>query len=70
MLDVGSGGPDPVDVNPYKLSASKMKSLHIKKLPTSLKEAINSFKLDNDFLKPIMDEDSMEMYIQHLKRLN
>ena len=59
--------PDPVNVNTYKLSASKMKSLHIKKLPTSLKEAINAFKSDNDFLKPVMDDGYMEMYVKHLK---
>ena len=59
--------PDPVDVNTYKLSASKMKSLHIKKLPTSLKEATNAFQSDHDFLKPIMDDDFFEMYVKHLK---
>ncbi len=59
--------PDPVDVNTYKLSASKMKSLDIKKLPTSLKEAINAFKLDNDFLKPAIDTDFIKMYLEHLK---
>jgi len=59
--------PDPIDVNTYKLSASKMKSLHIKKLPTSLNESINAFKSDNDFLKPIMDDGFMEMYVKHLK---
>ena len=59
--------PDPVDVNTYKLSASKLKSLGIKKLPTSLKEAINAFKSDNDFLRPVLNEDFMTMYIQNLK---
>ena len=59
--------PDPVDVNTYKLSASKMKSLGIKKLPTSLKEAINAFNSDNDFLKPVLDENFMAMYVQNLK---
>lgn len=59
--------PDPVDVNTYKLSASKMKSLNIKKLPASLKEAINAFKSDNDFLKPVIDANFMKMYLEHLK---
>jgi len=59
--------PDPVDVNTYKLSASKMKSLNIKKLPTSLKEAIDAFKSDKEFLQPVIDNDFMEMYIQYLK---
>jgi len=59
--------PDPVDVNTYKLSVSKMKSLNIKKLPTSLKEAIDAFKSDNDFLKPVIDADFMKIYLQHLK---
>ena len=59
--------PDSVDVNTYKLSVSKMKSLNIKKLPTSLNEAINAFKSDSDFLKPVIGADFMRMYLQYLK---
>lgn len=59
--------PDPVDVNTYKFSVSKMKSLNIKKLPTSLNEAINAFKSDSDFLKPVIGADFMRMYLQYLK---
>ena len=59
--------PDPVDVNTYKLSASKMKSLNIKKLPTSLKEATSALESDNDFLKPVIDANFMKMYLEHLK---
>ena len=44
--------PDPVDVNTYKLSQSEMKKLSVEKLPTSLKESIDAFSSDNDFLKP------------------
>ena len=59
--------PDPVDVNTYKLSQSQMKKYSVEKLPTSLKESIDAFESDNDFLKPVFDDDFLEMYIQNLK---
>jgi glutamine synthetase len=40
--------PDPVDVDTYKLSEREMKKLSIKKLPISLKDAINAFNSDKD----------------------
>ena len=43
-----------------------MKQLSIKKLPTSLKESIAAFNSDNNFLKPVLDDDFLEMYIAHL----
>ena len=58
--------PDPVDINTYKLSDREMKRLSIKKLPTSLKESVNAIKSDNEFLKPVIDDDFLEMYINHL----
>ena len=58
--------PDPVDVDTYKLSEREMKKLSIKKLPTSLKDAINAFDSDKEFLKPVIDEDFLEMYQSHL----
>lgn len=57
---------DPVDVDTYKLSAREMKKLSIKKLPTSLKEAINAFNSDKGFLKPVIDDDFLEMYTSNL----
>ena len=58
--------PDPVDVNTYKLSDREMNQLSIKKLPTSLKEAISAVNSDNEFLKPVIDEDFLEMYLDNL----
>jgi len=58
--------PDPVDVDTYKLSEREMRKLSIKKLPTSLKEAISVFNSDNEFLKPVIDEDFLEMYLDNL----
>ena len=60
--------PDPVDVDTYKLSEPEMKKLSIKKLPTSLKESIDAFNSDNNFLKPVLDDDFLEMYISHLDK--
>ncbi|MGI9567059.1 MAG: type I glutamate--ammonia ligase [Nitrosopumilus sp.] len=57
---------DPVDVDTYKLSEREMKKLSIKKLPTSLKEAVNAFNSDKEFLKPVIDNDFLEMYGHHL----
>ena len=58
--------PDPVDVDTYKLSEREMKKLSIKKLPTSLKEAISAINSDNEFLKPVIDEGFLEMYLDNL----
>lgn len=59
--------PDPVDVNTYKLSQREMKRLYVKKLPTSLKESIDAFSSDNNFLKPVFDGDFLEMYQNNLQ---
>jgi glutamine synthetase len=61
--------PDPVDVNTYKLSDSEMKKFSITKLPTSLNESIAALLSDNNFLKPILGDDFLEMYLSNLKLL-
>ncbi len=58
--------PDPVDVDTYKLSKREMRRLSIQKLPTSLKEAINAINSDKEFLKPVIGDDFLEMYLRHL----
>ena len=58
--------PPPVDVDTYKLSNREMKRLSIRKLPTSLVESIDAVKSDSEFLKPVIDTDFMEMYIDNL----
>ena len=59
--------PDPVDLNTYKLSDRQLKKYSIKKLPTSLKESIDAFESDNDFLKPVFERDFLEMYVDNMK---
>ena len=59
--------PDPVDLNTYKLSDRQLKKYSIKKLPTSLKESINAFESDNDFLKSVFERDFLEMYVANMK---
>ena len=61
--------PDPVDVNTYKLSDSEMKKFSITKLSTSLNESIAALLSDNNFLKPILGDDFLEMYLSNLKVL-
>jgi len=56
-------------VNTYKLSDSEMKKFSITKLPTSLNESIAALLSDNNFLKPILGEDFLEMYLSNLKLL-
>ena len=58
--------PAPVDVDTYKLSEKEMKQLSIQKLPTSLKEAISAFDSDKEFLKPVIGNDFLELYSNHL----
>jgi glutamine synthetase len=59
--------PDPVDVNTYKLSQREMKKLSVEKLPTSLKESIDAFGSDDDFLKPVFGGDFLDMYLNNLQ---
>jgi glutamine synthetase len=58
---------DPVDENIYHLSEEKRKSLGIKQLPSSLKEALDELESDNDFLKNVFPSSLIESYIE-LKR--
>ena len=61
--------PDPVDVNTYKLSDKEMKKMSLKKLPTSLKESSDALSSDNVFLKPVFDDDFIDMYIRNLEKI-
>lgn len=55
---------DPVDENIYLLTPEKRKQLGIKELPTSLKEAVESLKSDNEFLKPIFSQELIDTIIE------
>jgi len=59
---------DPVDVDTYKLSEQEKRKFGIESLPTSLKGALNAFKSDNEFLKPVFDNDFLDMYYETLKK--
>jgi len=43
-----------------------MKKLSIQKVPTSFKEAISAFNSDNNFLKPVIEENFLEIYLNNL----
>ena len=60
-LDIGN----PVDEDIYKLSAERRRSLGIKELPTSLREALECLQSDHDFLKPIFTQDIIEAIIEN-----
>jgi glutamine synthetase len=60
--------PDPVDIDTYKLSENEKRKYGITSLPTSLKMALNEFKLDNEFLKPVFDNDFLDMYYETLQK--
>jgi len=57
-----SSVPEPVDEDIYKLSEQKKMEYGIKKLPTSLQDAIESLESDMEFLKPAFTSDFLEMY--------
>jgi len=60
--------PDPVDINTYNLSEREKRKYEIKSLPTSLRETLNAFKSDNEFLRPVFDNDFLDMYYETLKK--
>ncbi len=60
--------PDPVDLNTYKLSEKEKRKYGISSLPTSLAESLNAFNSDNEFLKPVLDSEFLEMYSKTLEK--
>jgi glutamine synthetase len=56
---------DPVDEDIYKLTAERRKSLGIKELPGSLKEALESLQSDHEFLKPIFTQEIIDSIIEN-----
>ncbi len=55
---------DPVDVNVYKLDKNKRRELGIIELPRSLEEALDELESDNEYLKPVFNNDILESYIE------
>jgi glutamine synthetase len=56
--------PDHIDKDIYKLTEQQKREGGIKKLPTSLLDAIESLESDNEFLKPVFTNDFLETYFQ------
>jgi glutamine synthetase len=54
--------PKPVDKDIYKLSEQQKKAYGIKKLPTSLQDALEALESDKEFLKPAFSDDFLDMY--------
>jgi glutamine synthetase len=56
--------PDHIDTDIYKLTEQQKREGGIKKLPTSLLDAIESLESDNEFLKSAFTDDFLETYCQ------
>jgi glutamine synthetase len=56
--------PEHIDKDIYKLTEQEKRDLKIKKLPTSLLDAIESLESDEEFLKPVFTSDFLEIYCQ------
>jgi len=56
--------PDHIDKDIYKLTEQQKREGGIKKLPTSLLDAIESLESDNEFLKSAFTNDFLETYCQ------
>ncbi|MBV9178377.1 MAG: type I glutamate--ammonia ligase [Nitrososphaeraceae archaeon] len=60
--------PDPVDKDIYKLSEEQKKVHGIKKLPTSLQDALEELESDKEFLKPAFSNEFLDMYSETKKQ--
>ena len=60
-MDIGN----PVDEDIYKLSPERRKSLGIKELPGSLREAVECLESDRAFLKPIFTDDIIDAVVEN-----
>ena len=56
--------PDHVDKDIYKLSEQQKKAYGIKKLPTSLQDALEALESDKEFLKPVFSDEFLDMYME------
>ncbi len=53
-----------IDKDIYKITEQEKGEVGIKKLPTSLLDAIESLESDNEFLKPVFANDFLEVFCQ------
>ena len=56
----------PMDIDLFELSLVEIREKGIKQMPHTLREAVEGLIADNDFLKPVMSEESIDTY-QHYK---
>lgn len=59
--------PGSVDKDIYKLSEQQKKTYGIKKLPTSLQDALEALESDKGFLKPAFSDEFLDMYSETKK---
>ncbi|MEB3806258.1 MAG: type I glutamate--ammonia ligase [Desulfurococcales archaeon] len=55
---------DPIDKNVYHISPSDFEKHGIRMLPKSLDDALDALESDNEYLKPVFDDDIIEAYIE------
>jgi len=55
---------DPLDRNTYTLTPEERRSLGIGMLPKTLDEALDELEADNDYLKPVIPDDTLQAYIE------
>ncbi len=55
---------DPLEKNAYTLTEEERKRLGIETLPKTLDEALDELESDNEYLKPVIDKDTLETYIE------
>ena len=55
---------DPVDENLYLLPEERLRSLGVRRLPGSLKEALEELQSDNEYLKPYFSKTLIEKYVE------
>ncbi len=55
---------DPIDRNIYKMTEEERRSLGVKSLPETLKEALDELECDNEYLKPAISKELLESYIE------
>jgi glutamine synthetase len=60
-IDIGA----PVDEDIYKLTPERRRSLGIKELPGSLREAVDCLQSDREFLKPIFADQMIDAVIEN-----
>jgi glutamine synthetase len=59
---------DPVNEDIFKMTPRRRRELGIKQLPASLREAYEALESDSAFLKPVFDNETIDMIVEHESR--